>query len=522
MISSWESGGGSGLKRNKNSSSSHFWEQKTNPYCFHLERICHGNGTWFYDSSGTGAFAWTQHQPTILYDNSWVPDINLPDKVIYFNVSSTSRNKGNAKQCQYSPTPYHVVLQSLYNDMLGEFYLKTLRGLHEWMRLYPPRSNDDIKLYVHFAHTGNKGYGGNLYHGHHLFLGSLPHNNQGESFLQLVNGETCQCLKKLVFCGYKVKSYNQTTTDSNQTYEKSFQGVGSIEHENTTSPCDGQGMLNGTTCTAYNNLRHDLLSRYKKKDPMLANKVRDYRQQTLLQNGFTSDDVGNVDDWKIVGLTDRKFRRVWLNIDDAVKSCREFVPQKVLCTKVDVEAADSLETQLLMHMSLDVFVGVHGSQFTNAVLLPDKSFILELLPWQPKLWDFFQKWTKWTSRPTPMGEIFHNTQLNHLGYRLGKESLPLCEHLSLETEEEIQACLSHLRNTGKEEAKLYFSHRDFNVNPGIITKFISTFLLQNNTQCEHMHTRAQQTGFVIYNAYCYNDTDQGGYRAAHYFEKDDE
>lgn len=252
---------------------------------------------------------------------------------------------------------------------------------------------------------------------------------------------------------------------------------------------------------------------------MLADKVRGYRRQKLLQSGLTSNSIGNVDDWKIVGLTNRKFRRIWLNIDDAVKVCQEFVHQKVLCIKVNVEEADSVEAQILMHMSLDALVGIHGSQFTNGVLLPDKSFIVELLPWQPKSW-VDQMWTKSVSRPTPMGEVFHNTQLHHLGYRLGRESVPLCEHLSLDNDKEIEACLRNLRNTTKEE-KFFFATRDFNVDAGIITKFLSTFLLQNNTQCKRMQTRARQTGFVVYNAYCHKDEDERGYRPVHYFSKDE-
>ena len=93
--------------------------------------------------------------------------------------------------------------------------------------------------------------------------------------------------------------------------------------------------------------------------------------------------MNNVDEWKIIGLTDRKSRRVWLNIDDNIKACDKYLEHKILCTKLNVEKGDnsSPEEHLLMHASLNAMIGVHGSQFTTGIFLPDHSFIVELLPW---------------------------------------------------------------------------------------------------------------------------------------------
>ena len=61
----------------------------------------------------------------------------------------------------------------------------------------------------------------------------------------------------------------------------------------------------------------------------------------------------------------------------------KFLRKKVVCIKVNVEEANSIEAQLLMHMSLDAMVGIHGAQLTHGVLLPQEGFILEILPWIP-------------------------------------------------------------------------------------------------------------------------------------------
>ena len=100
-----------------------------------------------------------------------------------------------------------------------------------------------------------------------------------------------------------------------------------------------------------------------------------------MENGVTSGQIDNVDEWKIVGLTDRKARRVWLNINEIIQTC--FLHEKVVCIKVNVEEANSIQAQLLMHMSLDAMIGIHGAQLSHGVLLPQDGFVVEILPWIP-------------------------------------------------------------------------------------------------------------------------------------------
>lgn len=367
------------------SPSQHFWEKEEDSSCFHVDQICHHKtgGEWFYDNNGANDVSshMQLHQPSITYSNEDTPDEYEPDERYYFNVTSPSalsshNRSATTTSCTYSSTPYHLIVQSKYNDMIGEFYSRTVRGLNEWMRDYPPKSENDIQLYVHFASKGRQ----TLFHAHRLFLGALPQNDQINSFISLIqsNGR-CQCFHKLVFCGYNVEEDEE---DADSTAY--FYTADSVKHIYTDVTCVSGGFRRGNRCKAYNHLRQDLLSRYERKDPLLHTKVREYRHQILLNNGVPSQDIGSVDEWKIIGLTDRKARRVWLNINKIVHACKDkFLNKKVICIKVNVEKTNSVEEQLLMHMSLNGLVGIHGAQLTHGVLIPPEGFILELLPWIP-------------------------------------------------------------------------------------------------------------------------------------------
>eukprot|EP00986_Skeletonema_menzelii_P012064 scaffold6449_cov148-Skeletonema_menzelii.AAC.4 len=500
-------------------SSRHFWEREDNPSCFHLNKICHGNGAWFYDdvpnNHVTSSPRMLLNQPSINYSNLDVPEEYDPDERYRFNVASPLNNSQNktAATCPYSSTPYHIVVQSYYNHMIGEFYSRTVRGLNEWMRDFPPKSEEDIQLYVHMASEGRQ----TLFHGHRLFLGALPQSDKIDSFLSLIENKRCQCFEKLVFCGYKLHDYNldddYDNDDTNMDDHLTFFTADKIEHLDSDETCDGRGFRKGNRCTAYNHLRQDLLSRYERKDPLLHEKIRDYRHNMLLENGVAPQQIGNVDDWKIVGLTDRKARRVWLNIDEVIQTCEtNFLLKKVLCIKVNVEEANSTQAQLLMHMSLDSMIGIHGAQLTHGVLLPQEGFILEILPWIPHNISDYGEWTATTDRPTPLGEIFHGTNLHHLGFRLGRESVPMCEHLGW-SDRGLKACL--MNETNENNIKFDWSNRDFNVDVNMISKFIASFLLKDIPNCSRMYKRAEEN-FVIYNTYCSKGEDKVK-RAKQYF-----
>ena len=375
-------------------SSRHFWEQEDNLSCFHLDKICHGNGIWFYDDVHNNHVSTSSrmllNQPSITYSSVDIPEEYDPDERYYFNVSSpsasqnrTANNSRTPANCPYSSTPYHLIVQSFYNDMIGEFYSRTIRGLNEWMRDYPPKSEEDVQLYVHFASEERQ----TLFHGHRLFLGALPQNDKIDSFLSLIQNERCQCFEKLIFCGYNLEDDNlddEYEDDIIEDNEQTFFTADRVVHLDSDYACDKRGFRRGNRCAAYNHIRQGLLSRYERKDPLLQEKIREYRHNILLKNGVTPQQIGDVDEWKIVGLTDRKARRVWLNINDIIHTCEtKFLRKKVVCIKVNVEEANSIQAQLLMHMSLNSMIGIHGAQLSHGVLLPQDGPILEILPWIP-------------------------------------------------------------------------------------------------------------------------------------------
>jgi hypothetical protein len=252
-----------------------------------------------------------------------------------------------------------------------------------------------------------------------------------------------------------------------------------------------------------------MLAQYAKKNPTLEDDVREYKRQTLIKIGLTSDKVeGGVDEWKIVGLAMRQSRRRWLNIDDAVKACDNFRSQKVVCITVNVEEAASAEEQLLMHMSLNALIGVHGAQLTQGIFLPRHGYIVELLPWIPD-WAWGE-WVATTDTPTPLGIIYHNTELNHLGYPLDRHSVPLCRHVN-KTEE--RDCFLAQRP----KQLFLWDSRNFEVSPDVVARFVSSFLLQNSTDCDEMERNANVSDFVLYNAYCSHDGNENELHTEHYY-----
>ena len=234
---------------NQRSNWTHFWEHSKD--CFHLDSICHGNGEWFYDPSRANGSDTKKYQPTISYTQDKRYGSRWPDKRNYFNVSSTTQYHDNdSNQCPFSLTPYHVVVQTKYNDMIGEFYMRCIQGLNGLMQDYPPQSEKDLQLYLHFFEVGKQ----NVFHGHRLFLGALPHNDRVDTFVSLVEDDSCQCFEKLVFCGYNIEKKLNDGNITNTT--KTFIPSSRIESKSTLMK-----------------LRQDLLTHYATKDPMLHHKI---------------------------------------------------------------------------------------------------------------------------------------------------------------------------------------------------------------------------------------------------------
>jgi hypothetical protein len=216
-------------------------------------------------------------------------------------------------------------------------------------------------MYLHVVEKNKQ----KLMEGHRLFLSGLPNNDKFDSFLSIVSNNTCQCFEKLVFCGYELKpaslyipannssatSFNNLAMDYTNEDAKVFRPVGHITSQKTvcTRITAGKNDLLSNPCYSYRILRHDIYKTYAQKDANLSHKIMAHRKNILVQKGLADNFItaAEVNKWKFVGLTMRKKRRVWLNIDESLSLCdEEFKKEKVVCFTVDVEDADSPEKQV--------------------------------------------------------------------------------------------------------------------------------------------------------------------------------
>jgi hypothetical protein len=421
---------------------------------------------------------------------------------------------------------------------------------------------EDIQFYIHLAY-GNK----NMLDGHVLLLNGILSNNitttplsfldlfvntknndddevdEGDNHDNISNDDDdddCQCYQKMVFCGYDVymhdnniqskdieplKEEGESIEDSNvvhtiTNYDPATKYTlwSSSSTYSIDKPTFCKSVVTGKEyeCLDWYNLRSHLATNFITNYPTLSQDVSNIRREYLLQVGrITTAYQGDTKEYTIIGLTQRTYRRAWLNLSAVVDKCNTLNDHttitttnleddrrrnSVICVEINVETTKSPYEQLLLHHSLDGIIGVHGAQLTQAILLPKHGHVLELLPWIPPY--IRGRWTAWTHVPTPLGIIFHNTDINHVGLSLNRESVPLCEGVATEEEE---ACFLQDRK------KFSWDNRDFTVNADAILMYIEKFVLLYNTRemlnnsssrtCDELRTTLDDR-FVMYNVWC--------------------
>ncbi|KAL3816881.1 hypothetical protein ACHAXA_006957, partial [Cyclostephanos tholiformis] len=527
-----------------------WWRNSNN--CFAVDNICHRrkDNEWFYYPRRSGGDPFQPNMELKSAPAKYDGGTNSGERRISIKVSSSSilepteisyeedgnafvENDSNKTRCQIS-SRRHVVVQSMFNDMIGEFYSRSLLGLYRIMKegADANRTNDgilpweeDIQFYAHIAY-GNK----IMLDGHKLLLSGMlsnPDSPPPKSFLDLFvptgvehDSDDCQCYDKMVFCGYDVYTHHnnvlskdlEPAVDVEDSYEINASVNRSFKYDPTTkytlwssnsidggvdmAICGRSNILDGGeyACQEWNGLRSHLganvLRHYSTLEGDIANKRREY----LLKIGFIDKDYsGNTKEFTVIGLTQRTYRRSWINLPDILEKCNAAAFERVICVEVNVEKTSSPFEQLILHRSLDVMIGVHGAQLTQAVLLPPHAHVLELLPW---ITDYIRgDWVRTTHVVTPLGVIFHNTDLNHLGYSLDRSSVPLCEGVPQDQEE---SCFLRRRK------QFIWDNRDFIVESGIILRYIEKFVLLvrgKERTCNELKD-ALDDRFVIYNTWC--------------------
>jgi len=444
--------------------------------CFEVDQICHGvqENEWFYymrpDHQRQSNVQDGHHlfQPTMELKSApakYDGGKNRGDSRISIKVTSSSifhpdevdvDNNGQAyfmkptnqgMRCQISSTSTHIVLQSLFNDMIGEFYARTLVKLYHLMMdgvEEQINANSDSKLpwgeiiqfYAHIAY-GNK----KMLDGHKLLLSGVlsdPDSPSAKSFVDLFvpeegaegsnssnSNDDCQCYEKMVFCGYDVYTHdvNVLSKDLKSADNESGSGNNDDDDDNGANepiPNDdaeaknlffdydikytlwSAGKLDDIdelllgcsrhagegkeyVCQEWYDARNFLATNFHQHYPTLEKDVIERRIEALRANGVIEKAyMGDTKEFLVIGLTQRTYRRSWINLPDILEKCNAAFGGTAICVEVNVEHMTTPYEQLVMHRSLDVLIGVHGAQLTQAVLLPPHGHVLELLPWIPE------------------------------------------------------------------------------------------------------------------------------------------
>lgn len=485
------------------------WEDEGSP-CFYAENLCHEAFGFFYDEPLIDEEA-VQPRWQLNLQKARIRPPGYPDDAV---IMESSRNKTDSglPTCPYSPITNHMVLFSPFNHMLGEFYIRTLSGMVALHRTIAGRTDAEriasswdvqTQLYMHVDQKEP------LLDSHHLFLEPFT-SNPILPFRALFDRASCRCLRRLFFCGFDAKEDESATivlkpTSSVWRGQKSGREF-SVPGENKWA----------RSARVYPIVRQHLLQMLTMNNPSLEAQVAKFRSDALAPYIVTPDtDKGPTDmtSWKLVGLSQRKMRRSWIDFDNALSECNNRLnPSGVACIEVNVEVEYSNPlTQLIMHRALDMIIGIHGAALVDAVWMKDGSFVLELLPYVP---DDLRMggWTRSITQPTPLGIIYTETLLNHLGYRLGPSSVPQCK----EYWQNHTAMVKCLVQRGR------WDNRDFVVDNNIVEEAVTRFLLgdENGTDCGSLQQKANKSDhvFVLYNVYC-SDGDIS--KVQHYYHEDE-
>jgi hypothetical protein len=193
----------------------------------------------------------------------------------------------------------------------------------------------------------------------------------------------------------------------------------------------------------------------------------------LSSSAWVDDEVTNhLHQYTIVGLAQRKSRQ-WLNLPEILQHCYDkFLSRKIICIEINLDNRETKHNKYLssllkhpykdavLHAGLDVLIGIHGSQQTNAVYMPQGAFMLELLP---HLYGEWGTWTIVTTEPTCNGLMTHGTSLQHIGHPLPPTSGADCH-----------GCFG---NDPSCTNATIWNKNDFVVHWHVVDDFLETFIL---------------------------------------------
>ena len=341
------------------------FDEQFDDRCLVVDNLCHASGRWWYKPLDEGVDG---HQPSFSFHTSLNGAVGYP---VFINVTSPNSDIDSHSQltsnmqCAVSPIINHISLYSFYNTMLGEFYLRVLKGLFELSRTQADDFNDFLQqtqLYLHMYNRNDK----TMLESHHVFSDAF----RGHPLLDLkslIDNAGCQCLQRLFLCGYSFspsKSDRKSDTISSEPI--------------SISPGDGIFSKHPIN-DAWKEIRNVLRTRMFDENPFMQQDVQVHRENILRLKGVEKD----FNEWKIVGLSQRSGRRRWNGLIEIEQQCDTvFRLHKIICTEINVEAKEFRPYHhAVAHGGLDALFGIHGAQITEALWLKPGSLVVEFLPW---------------------------------------------------------------------------------------------------------------------------------------------
>ncbi|KAL7510893.1 hypothetical protein ACHAXN_007798 [Cyclotella atomus] len=419
--------------------------------CFVVENICNlRKSQWFYFSNDRrSSCSEAKHQPK---------HFSMPGRLGPFispDMPKETITKLHPKKCMISNVTNHVVISGRHIRMMGEYYQRIMLPLHHLMQDYMSSSNStstnekEVQFYIHFSDIHQK-----VLDSHYLYTMGLPFGDNVKHWIDYIsNVKMCQCYRRLVFCGYTYGDSDPSERDTKLNLIPYHFIADNPEKHCNAGYNQKTKLLATERCYVWQDLRSALVKTLESTHPNLHLDVQAYRKQLIgsAVKPFSSEgeQALNQHDYKIIGLSQRSDRRKWLDINETISHCnKQYHSAGIVCVEVDVanlptnfisigteQPLSSIEEQLVLYQSIDALIGIHGSQLTQGVLLKSNSVVVELLPWLPDKshWKIPVHGDGWVNRkdhPTPMGIMWHNTDINEAGYYLSRESVPLCHNKS--------------------------------------------------------------------------------------------
>ena len=414
------------------------------------------------------------------------------------------------------------------------------------------------------------------------------HNHQKE---EEAEGDKCTCVKRLFFCGFE----DAESSEGIQTRQESTQSSMTYPVLDVKKGGSIKGLYNSDVVRGFTreqlyrqSSKLDRLTReylIGKKETLIqgsndqenTNKSKDQKDAKYPNFGYTNrtevqstetgqknlrrslneaNDVWNiayvedndlVNDWRFVGLAQRSDRRKWLNHGDAMEACRDRFTNprdKIMCIEIDVgseEFRNKPDLHIAAHAALSGLIGIHGAQLGEALFMPTGALVAEFLPFvaHDPGWG---EWTRFVDKPTPIGKMFENTDLNHIGLPLTASSLMHIPCVASARETCDKAKMLECLVGYPRRPSLEWDNRDFTVPVDAVMDMIEIFVASDfnptnepyrrlNQRFPLSGTQSSQQGskhcedfvetaddkFVLYNLHCTKVSDPSDDKSAHHF-----